>query len=190
MKKPPIDRSSVQSRLERARADGLVVGIRRWIPNVNRIDGFVVGIGKSWVTVALLDDVRLDGWVVLRLKDIQAVAIDPDADCFQVRVLRARGQWPPTAPELDLSGPTTAIASAARLAPVVAIHVEFDRPDICREGKIVRIDDDVVALFEISTSASWFRAPTVIDVEDVTRVDFGGDYESALGEVAGPPPAD
>ena len=48
---------------------------------------------------------------VLRVRDIQAVVIDADTDGFETRVLKARGQWPPTAPDVDLSGLTEIISS-------------------------------------------------------------------------------
>jgi hypothetical protein len=189
-KKPPIEKKSVLARLERARDEQLSISVRRWIPRADRLDGFVVAIGEKWVALSKLDGVRLDGWSLLRLKDIQAVGIDPDPDCFEVRALKVRGQWPPTAPELKLDDVVGVIASASAAAPMTSVFVEFDRPDICWVGSVTAMDADNLKLLEVSTQAEWYRKPRSIDPEDVTRIEFGGSYEEALDLVAGPPPTD
>lgn len=179
----------MQQRLARAHAEQRAVRIRRWIPNSDVIDGFVVAVGPEWVTVAGVDNLRLDGWHALRIKDVQAVSIDPDDACVEIRVLRARSQWPPVDPGVDLTDARQVLRSATGLARIVGIQLEFDRPDICWEGKVLGIDGDTVRLLEVDLDAEWARKPRLIDLEDITRVDFGGDYESALDLVAGPVPS-
>lgn len=115
--------------------------------------------------------------------------VDPSPECFEIRALQAGNEWPPGSPNVELSGRVATIESARAAAPMVAVHVEFYRPDICWEGRILNVDDKEVHLLEVSTEGVWLRKPRVIDTEDVTRLDFGGDYERALALVAGEPPA-
>ncbi|BDZ40714.1 hypothetical protein GCM10025865_32820 [Paraoerskovia sediminicola] len=189
--KPPVDKNAVRARLERAKDEQLVVGVRRWIRGADYIEGFVVGIGARWVAVAgLAGRVRFDGFALLRLNDIQAVTIDPDPDCFTVKALRARSEWPPPSTEVELDDLRGAVTTAAAAAPTTSIFVEFDRPDICYVGSLVFVDSAVLRLLEVDPQGQWRRKARSLDPDDVTRIDFGGDYEEALALVAGPPPRD
>lgn len=43
-------------------------------------------IGKKWVAVQRLSDrIAFDGWILVRLKDVQAVSMDPDPECFEIK---------------------------------------------------------------------------------------------------------
>lgn len=188
-KKPPLDKEAVLTRLQRAREQQRFVSIRRWIPHSDRIDGFVMDVGRGWVLLAELDGVRHDGWCLLRLKDVQAVFIDADPNCLAVAVLKARDQWPLHAPQVELEDAMSAVTSAAAAAPLTTIHVEFDRPDICWIGSAGVADESTLELLEVDTQGQWRRKPRLIDLEDITRIQFGADYEEGLAIVAGPPPA-
>src|SRR4051794_37375811 len=121
-KKPPIDKGAVSARLSRAQQEQLLVTVRRWIPDADRLEGFVVGIGQKWVLLQRLSDrIAFDGWQLLRLKDIQAVSIDPNPDCFEVRALKARSLWPPSAPKLALDDVVGAVGSAYAATGMVSV---------------------------------------------------------------------
>lgn len=187
--KPATDTSLVLDRLARAYSSHQPVGVRRWIYDADRVDGFVTGIGAAWVALAKLDDrVRPDGWSILRLSDIKAVSIDPDPGCFEIRALRARSLWPPTPIDVALDDVVALVTTAARADTVITMFVEDDRPQICRIGTVVSLDEQTLRLLEIDTQGEWHRKPRAIDLEDITRIDLGGGYEEALCLVAGPPP--
>lgn len=188
-RKPPIDKKDARARLEHARDEQLLVNVRRWIPQSDRVEGFVVAIGERWVALQRLSDrIVFDGWAMLRLKDIQAVSIEPDPDSFEVRALRVREQWPPTAPRVDLDRTESLIATAASVAPMVTVFDDFSRPDACWIGSVVSVDERMLRLLEVSTRGGWERKPRTFSPADITRVDIGGGYEEALHLVAGPPP--
>jgi hypothetical protein len=188
-RKPPIDKKDVRARLEQARDEHLLVTVRRWIPHSDRIRGFVVATGERWVALqALTNQIEVDGWVMLRLRDIQAVSIEPDPNCFVIGALRKRGQWPPTAPPVSLNRADALVTSAADAAPLVTVYDEFDAPDGCWIGSVVSVDDKVLRLLDVSAKAVWARKPRTFSPADVTRVEIGGGYEEALHLVAGSPP--
>lgn len=189
-KKPPIDKEAVLSRLVRAQQGQLLVSVRRWIPDADRLEGFVVGISRKWVALQRVSDrIEFDGWNLIRMKDIQAVSIDPDPECFEVKALKARSLWPPSAPELSLDDVGRAVESAASATAMVSVFDEFSRPDVCWIGDVTSLDDSKLHLREVNTRGGWARKPRTFDPADVTRIDFGGGYEEALRLVAGPPPA-
>jgi hypothetical protein len=190
-KKPPIDKKAVVARLEHARTEQLLVHVRRWIPDADRVDGFVVGIGAEWVALQQLSDrIVFDGWALLRRKDIQAVTIKPNPECFEIRALKARELWPPSAPALDLDDVLGAVSSAAKAAKtLVSISDDFYNPELCWIGTVGSIDRDRLQVTEVNPRGRWVRKPHTFDPADVTRIDFGGGYEEALHLAAGPPPA-
>jgi hypothetical protein len=186
-KKPPIEKKTVLARLAHAQEHQLLVHVRRWIPEADRVEGFVVGIGHQWVVLQRLSDrVAFDGWQLLRLKDIQAVSTDPESDCFEVKVLKARSLWPPTAPDLDLDDVVNAFNTPEGFV-MVSVFDEFNRPDACWIGAVMSVDESKLELLEVNTRGDWARKPRTFDLADVTRLDFGGGYEQALSLVAGPP---
>lgn len=188
-KKPPTDTSLVLDRLARALDTHQPVGVRRWIASSDRVDGFVTGVGAAWVALAKLDDrVRPDGWSLLRLSDIKSVSIDPDPDCFEIKALRARNLWPPTPTDIALDDVVALVRSVAMADPVSTVFVEDDRPHICWIGAVISVGAQTLRLLEIDTQGEWRRKPRAIDLEDITRIEFGGGYEEALRLVAGPPP--
>jgi len=188
--KPPISEPENRQRLERAQVDQALVKLSRWIPDADRIEGFVVGLSQHWVLLQLLSGrITFDGWVALRMEDVQAVTIYPTEDCFEIAAVKARGLWPPTSP-------TTAtprdigevLAQAKQHASVVAVHREFERPDAAWCGAVRDVSSDTLSFLEVNVAGGWARKPRRFDLDDITRVDFGGGYEEALQLVAGPPP--
>jgi len=55
-------------------------------------------------------------------------------------------------------------------------------------GSVVQVDVDSLKFLEVSTLAEWARKPRAVDLEDLTRIEFGGDYEAGVALVAGPRP--
>jgi hypothetical protein len=73
---------------------------------------------------------------------------------------------------------------------MVSVFDEFDEPDVCWIGAVASLDGSKLRLLEVNTRGGWARKPRSFDPADVTRIDFGGGYEEALGLVAGSPPAE
>lgn len=188
-KKERAAAAKTAERLERALADRLLVRVRRSIPDADVLDGFVVGIGRKWVALARLSDrVELDGWTLLRLSDVHSVKITPDPECFAIRALRLREQWPPPAVEVDLDDDAGAVEGAAGSRPMVAVRCEWDRSDVCWIGSVRSVKGSTLSLLEVGVEAEWASKARRFDLDDITRLDFGGGYEEALALVAGPAP--
>lgn len=190
-KKPPIDKKAIRSRIDDAQSRQALVRVRRWIPYSHQLEGFVVATSPRWFVLAVLSDqIAFNGWTALRIKDVQAVTVYPEEDCFEIRALKARVQWPPSAPAgIDLSTAPDVLRSASTVGPLISIHREFERPDVCWIGEVTRLADSRLSLLEVNVAGGWARTPRRFDVDDITRVDFGGGYEEALSLVAGPPPS-
>jgi len=77
------------------------------------------------------------------------------------------------------------LRSAGRAFPLVAIHREKVDPDVCHIGRVVNIKRGRVVLLEIRPDATWEDGPSEYRLNEITRVNFGGDYENALHIVGG-----
>ncbi|RNL65783.1 hypothetical protein EFK50_01700 [Nocardioides marmoriginsengisoli] len=183
-RKPPIDKAAIRERLERARAEHLLVWICRWIPNSDSIRGFVVGHGKKWVLVAThIGGAQPDGWTLLRIRDIQAVQLHVASEHLEEKALKLKGLWPPASPEAEISLGDTASAitdAAAAAGPLLAVFTEFREPDACWIGSVISTDLDVLTIREISATAEWLQKPRTFDLDDITRIDVGDDYAATL----------
>jgi hypothetical protein len=166
------------------------VRIRRQIPGADRLEGFVLAVGDRWVLLSNLGNgVRLDGFGAVRLEDIASVR-KPASAQFMRSALEWRGQWPPDSegPQLDLSSDAGLITSARAASPLVTLHIEYERPDVCFIGRPVRITSKRVDLQEVTPEAKWENGGHTFRFKEISRVEIGGDYEQALHAVAGAPP--
>jgi hypothetical protein len=77
--------------------------------------------------------------------------------------------------------------SAGGLFPLVTVHREVMDPDVCWIGRILGVDRGSVSLLEITPDATWEEKPESFRLSEITRVNFGGDYETALHLVGGDP---
>jgi hypothetical protein len=81
-----------------------------------------------------------------------------------------------------------ALEAAGAAAPLVTVHDEFDRPDVCWIGAVQSVDATKLRLLKVDPSGDWERRASTFDPENITRIEFGGGYDEALHLVAGPPP--
>ena len=177
--------------LRAARRAGELVRVRRSIARADVVEGFVIETNEAWTLLARLDRlIMLDGFVAVRTPDIRSVRPKAGRHDFPVRALALRGQWPPNRPagEVLLASAGTVLAGVSDVYPVVAIATERRDPSVLVIGRPIRITGKRLRLREISPRARWHHGTTAWRLADVTRVDFGGRYEQALVEYAGPPP--
>lgn len=153
----------------------------------SRIHGYVLAVGPKFFLLALVSDrIRFDGFECFRISDVLSVKPDPYA-AFKDAALKKRGERMPEKPPLDLDSKETLLRSASRAFPLVTIHIEKVDPDVCYIGRVVDISRGKVSLLEIAPGAVWDDKPAEYRLKDITRVNFGGDYEDALHIVGGDP---
>lgn len=177
-----------RARLERARQQGLLVAIRRRTPHTSAVKGFVTALGRRWVAVAVVNDrIRLDGWTLLRLKEVLAVTIDPDPDCYKIRALKARSQWPVPEGEFALDDFVGAATSAAVTGGVVGIG--FGAPtDRYFVGAVRSATPEELLLQPIKPKGVWGKKTKTLRAADIVRFDLADAHIEAYKGLAGPRP--
>lgn len=152
------------------------------------VTGYVLDVGPKLVLVSVVGHgMWFDGFQCFRIADLRDLAPEPQAK-FVRAALRARGERSPRKPRVRVGGIAELLLSAARAFPLVTIHRERISHGACWIGRVLGIERGRVALREINPDATWDRGPTHYGVSEITRVDFGGDYEDALFLVGGEPP--
>jgi len=152
------------------------------------VNGYVLGIGPKFFHLALVSDgLRLNGFQCFRFSDVRKLCVPDKYAAFHEAVLRKRGQRFPKNPPVSVSSLAELLLTAARAFPLVTIHREKIDPDVCWIGRVIGVRKGRVTLQEIGPDARWDDQIGIYRLSEITRVDFGGDYEDALYLVAGAP---
>jgi hypothetical protein len=151
------------------------------------VRGYVFDVGSKFFLLAVVSDrLWFDGFECLRIADVRDIEPDQLA-AFAEAALKVRGERMPRKPRVNLASIEDLLLSASRAFPLVTIHREAVDPDVCNIGRVVAIDRGRVSLLEINPDATWDAAPSQYRASEITRVNFGGDYEEALHLVGGRP---
>lgn len=147
--------------------------------------GCVVGVSQKWLLLHYLEGCYfLNGYVAVRMNHVRAVE-RLGAEEVIATGLRHFGESPQAPERIDLSSTRDLLSSAGTAYPLVTIHSENIDPEVCHVGKPEGFDRRGLQMREVSPAGEWDLDPTHWRLSDITRVDFGGRYETALDLVAG-----
>jgi hypothetical protein len=134
------------------------------------VRGYVLDVGPHFFLLALVSDrIWYDGFECFRISDVSKLRPD-QYERFVEQALKKRGEKWPRKPRISLKNIQELVLTAGRAFLLVAIHREEIDPEVCWIGRVLEVTPEEYLLKEI------------------TRVNFGGDYEDALYVVAGEPP--
>ena len=152
------------------------------------VEGYVLDIGPEWFLLAHVDNnIRFNGFQCFRLSDVRDPQLPAPYAAFVEAALKKRGEQLSKKPGVSVASLEELLLSANRTFPLVTIFREKVDPDVCAIGRVMEVEDGRLSLLEISPDASWEVEATQYRLRDITRVDFGGDYEDALHLVGGSP---
>ena len=175
-----MEREEIVKALEYAYTTESLVWMRR------RFDGrpwrgFVVGMSETLVLVQTLNTgvMRLNGYSVVRLKDIQECRED---ESFVPGALKLLGERPRPQPDLLLLDMPGLLSSVGAHFPLLEVFQEKGSTSFYI-GRIVGFGKRKAHLQLVTRDGTWgdlFK----FDCKDITRVDFGDGYDEALWLVA------
>ena len=175
--------------LEKAIKTGSLTRFERSDIEEGDFDGYVIAMSDDLFLFAVLDDlIVMNGFSVLNIGDVTSIEVPASNHRFKEAALRIREDSVGQIPQIDLSSFRSVIETASQTFPLVSIFIEDGEPGVCYIGRVVSVNDEVLSLHEITPNAEWDPEPTLHDIADITRVDFGGRYEDALYQVGGEPP--
>ncbi len=149
-------------------------------------EGLVVDASSTLLLLnQVTDHATLDGFEVLRLADVTGVKTEWRARRFVERALELKGQARKTpAGPIDLAGMREAVRSADAAYPLIVIEREEAWPG---EADIGRIREEVRGGFHLhwmAPIARWEWNGMPYRWTEVTRLQFGNEYEQTLAMVA------
>jgi len=152
-----------------------------------QVRGYVVDVGPKFFLVAVVcDGIWFDGFECFRIADVRGFRPDPYAG-FAESALKKRGEQVPKKPRVSIAKIEELLLSAGREFPLVTIHREHVDSGACWIGRILSVERGRVSLLGITPAAVWDKMPESYRLSEITRVTFGGDYETALHLVGGDP---
>jgi hypothetical protein len=150
------------------------------------VSGYVLDVGPQFFLIALLSDgIRPNGFQCYRLSDIRRLQVPDKYAKFQEAVLKKREIRFPKKPPVIVSSLAELLITANRAFPLVTIHREKVDASVCSIGRVVQLSEGRVTLLEIGPGAIWDDQLETYRLSEITRVDFGGDYENALQLIGG-----
>ncbi len=148
------------------------------------VRGYVVGVGPVFLMLSEVSEhMRFNGFGCYRLADVKNLQSAPYPE-FVEAALEKLGQTQPDTPAVALNSVDDLLTTAGNLFPVITVYTEAD----VHIGAFVSLEGGVVWMRDIGPDAVWDPQPTARRMGDLTRIDFGGAYETALALVGGPPP--
>ena len=171
-------RTAILKDLKIARESQRVIGVWRKRVDNHVIRGVVLDSTPDLVLLHVLDDgIRLDGYSVIRIKDITRLdVLLPRADLYH-EALRLRRQRPRNPRSVVLSDLTAVIISAGNAYPLVTLHPERKKPGICWIGHPLYVEKRDLVLAYITPGATW-DGEHRCRLADITKVDFNGAYDA------------
>ncbi|WP_411701214.1 hypothetical protein [Conyzicola sp.] len=184
---------SIVKQLRTALADAEPVSVlRARLGKSETIDGYIVDVGEHWVVVAATSQVvYLDGWEVLRIRDISEVEVaGKQARRYIDRALASLGTPPskPTGLDVVHGGWKEALRGVLESAPIVAVHSEKKYPDSVWVGHVLGYRGKKFGLQHIDANGVWEENDRSFTLAEISRVTIGGRYNDALREFGDPRP--
>jgi hypothetical protein len=187
-----LKQRGLRAQLREAHDRGTMVRLWRAELEAASFSGYVAALGKEFFLVwALGDYIGFDGLYALRYRDVTEIELPDSNHGFLEKAMALRGieaEWPD---DFALDDLETLVRSAARHAPVFAVHVDTEGEDeVCYVGRLLGFEADGFTLQEITPDAEWLRESSFFGFDEVSAIALRSPYHQALAEVAGPPPDD
>lgn len=153
------------------------------------VNGYVLDIGPIFFLVLVVggDGVRFNGFSCFRLMDVRRLKVPHKYATFVETAQKKLGEKIPKKPAIVLKSLDKLLLSASRNFPLITVHREKIDPDVCYIGRVESVSSNRVSLLEIGPDARWDDQTESYRLAQITRVDFGGQYEEALHLVGGDP---
>jgi hypothetical protein len=147
--------------------------------------GFLIVESESLVVLHRVSDrYDLDGYCAFRREDIESITESFDKLDVLQRALRLKEQAPVVPQAIDATSMRSLMESAQTAFGVLVIDREAVQSDEVEVGTIRMTSDETYVLRWLSTNAEWDNDDRPFRYRDVTKLEFGTEYEQTLLAVA------
>lgn len=182
-----VERDAVRSVLARAQElQALVRVSRARLEPEAASTGYVLATTADLVLIQKLSDrIDLDGYEILRIRDIDRADTEFKHREFYLRALELKGEEVKYPRGVQTETLTRVIETAAERYGVVVISRERKFPDEVAIGRLRATLKTGIRIDWVTPSAELEEDDTLYRYADITRLEFGGTYEQTLALVAG-----
>ncbi len=167
--------------LEREKA---IVDIRRDRIDADDLRGMILEVSPSLVLLGIVSDgIRRDGYSIIARDQVTFLRWGTGVLRARQRIVESRGDHPDR-PTLDLSDWHQAIATAREHSPIMTFQRESSDPQTCYLSDDFEVKGDLIVGSQVTTEGErdgYFA----LNLDDLTRIDFGGSYETGLFAMLG-----
>lgn len=161
-------------------ADDRVVSVARSVGPEKL--GIVRAVGRDWLLLHMVTDLRLEGFECLRVAAVTEVSSGRH-ERFAARALS--GERRTTTPTLPLDSTTSMLAA---LCPKPLVAIECERDDDFLLGKLLHVDARSAVIHSIDAACEWHPHASRVALGDITRVMFEDHYSGVFAAHAPPRP--
>jgi hypothetical protein len=150
------------------------------------IEGFALTWNEALTLLQVFDFnlMACNGYTVILNRDVSRWKYLDEPDSFAARALKLKNIKPTSLPQVSIVSFQELVSSVCADYPLVTIHRERISDEVCYIGYPIAMTAKTFTLREIAPDATWDAKSHRIRFADVTKIDFGGGYETALAAVA------
>lgn len=159
--------------------------VRSRIKGAGSTFGYVVDFSETFVLFHLVrkDAFCFNGYCALKSDDIKDYRAFSRQEHWQNRAAKTFRLKPKRPAGISLDTLPTLLESVSNRYPLMVIHMERKYPNDCYIGPLISLAEKTFTIDDLDCGCNW-SGPRRIKLEDVTRIGFGGGYESALAATA------
>lgn len=163
--------------LDQLLADVGFAKFERSMPGCEVLHGFVLGRSSSLVLLHVVREFHLDGYSLIRMKDLDAIRCRREEKFFR-KMLRAEGVTNDVGMSGKVSLPSmaSALKSLGREGRLVSVENEMEDEEVFYAGRVSDVRGKTVELRTFDALGKWDPTPEVIDAAKVTLVSWDTEY--------------
>ena len=142
-----------------------------------RIRGFLLGYSKTIILIHYVSDIRLDGLMILPLKDITDIQQDK-TDVFQTQMLKDEGIFKEIdfQTKYEFSNWKSLLKSIDAQDLVVSVEDETSDYPLHFFGYLKKIKKHSISLKSFTGAGNWHKGKTVMYYDDISAIQIGSNY--------------
>jgi hypothetical protein len=176
----PMNRKSILKQLARARDGQQLVSLERKAIDPHPIRGFVLDFSSKLLLLQTEYDFYIDGFQVVRIKDISHIRVGSKTDRFQKQLLQDEGLLNAVKFDyrIDLTNWKTALSELMETHPFLILEYESLNPEEENFffGTPLRCKSRSLSLRFFCGDGSWLDKPPTVQFKKLTRCKFDCNY--------------
>lgn len=166
-----------------------LISIRREKIDNAKIQGFILAYSNELILIQYVSDFRLDGLLVLRLRDITDICSDK-TNQFQISILKDEGIYSKIDFEKNYSINNWHSLFSTMVSEQDIITIEDENTDypILMIGKLQKVNAESVVIHEFTGAARWLDEASEMFFEDISSLQIGNHYANMYQKYLGQRP--